>query len=116
MRTLCVILPVVFWLLAATSPTSAAAPNILIITIDNVGYGDLAAYNPDSPIKTPRIDELAGEGARLTSFYTASSTCTVSRACLLTGRVAQRHGLENQLAGVAGNYGVGPDQRGCPTG
>jgi arylsulfatase A-like enzyme/cephalosporin-C deacetylase-like acetyl esterase len=97
--------------LLCSSAASAAAPNILIMTVDNVGYGDLAAYSPDSPIKTPRIDRLAGEGARLTNFYTASSTCTVSRACLLTGRVAQRHGLENQLPGVAGNYGVGLDQR-----
>src|SRR5690606_37691733 len=99
------------WLLLCSLPASAAAPTILIITIDTGGSGDLAAYNPDSLIKTPCIDQLAGEGARLTSFYTASSTCTVSRACLLTGRVAQRHGLENQLPGVAGNYGVGLDQR-----
>lgn len=82
-------------------------PNLLIITADNLGYGDLPSYNPDSLIKTPNLDRLAAQGARLTSFYTASSTCTVSRACLLTGRVPQRHGLTNQLPGVEGNYGVG---------
>ncbi len=85
-------------------------PNILIITADNLGYGDLACYNPDSPIATPRLNELAHESARLTSFYTASPTCTVSRACLLTGRVPQRHRLTNQLGGLAGNYGVGLNQ------
>ncbi len=78
----------------------AASPNILIITADNLGYGDLRCYNADSIIRTPILDRLASQGARLTSFYTASSTCTVSRACLLTGRVAQRHGLVNQLPGV----------------
>lgn len=82
-------------------------PNILIITADNLGYGDLRCYNSASPIKAPNLDQLAAEGARLTSFYTASPTCTVSRACLLTGRIPQRHGLENQLPGLAGNYGVG---------
>ncbi len=96
----------------AGSPQVAQAadrppPNILIITADNLGYGDLKCYNPDSPILSPRLNRLAAEGARLTSFYTASSTCTVSRACLLTGRIPQRHGLVNQLPGLAGNYGVG---------
>ena len=89
----------------------AAPPNILIITADNLGYGDLPSYNPKSPIKTPSLDRLAKQGARLTSFYTASPTCTVSRACLLTGRIAQRHGLVNQLGGVKGNYGVGLNQK-----
>lgn len=82
-------------------------PNILIITADNLGYGDLRCYNPESPIVTPNFDRLASEGALLADFYTASSTCTVSRACLLTGRIPQRHGLVNQLPGVEGNYGVG---------
>ncbi|NNE91553.1 MAG: sulfatase-like hydrolase/transferase [Verrucomicrobiales bacterium] len=82
-------------------------PNILIITCDNLGYGDLQSYNSASPIRTPNLDNLAKRGARLTNFYTASPTCTVSRACLLTGRIPQRHGLVNQLPGVEGNYGVG---------
>ncbi|MBT5707866.1 MAG: sulfatase-like hydrolase/transferase [Verrucomicrobia bacterium] len=82
-------------------------PNILIITADNLGYGDLRCYNPRSRIPTPNFDRLSGEGARLTGFYTASPTCTVSRASLLTGRIPQRHGLVRQLPGVEGNYGVG---------
>ncbi len=84
--------------------------NILIITADNLGYGDLRSYNSHSPMITPSLDRLASQGVRLTSFYTASPTCTVSRASLLTGRVPQRHGLTKQLAGVAGNYGVGLSQ------
>ena len=85
----------------------AKPPNILIITADNLGYGDLPSYNSKTTIRTPHLDRLATQGARLTSFYTASPTCTVSRACLLTGRIAQRHGLTNQLPGLTGNYGVG---------
>lgn len=97
---------------SAQNRDSADRPNILIITADNLGYGDLPSYRPESPIKTPQLDRLAKQGARLTQFYTASSTCTVSRACFLTGRVAGRHGLINQLPGIKGNYGVGlnPDE------
>lgn len=86
---------------------AAAPPNILIITCDNLGYGDLQSYNPKSFIKTPVLDRLASQSARLTSFYTANATCTISRACLLTGRIPERHGLVRQLPGLAGNYGVG---------
>jgi len=86
-------------------------PNILIITADNLGYGDLKSYNPASPIHTPNLNRLAEQGARLTSFYTASPTCTVSRACLMTGRIPQRHGLEKQLSGLKGNYGIGLNQK-----
>lgn len=85
----------------------AGPPNILLITCDNLGYGDLPSYNSASEIRTPHLDAFAKQGARLTSFYTASPTCTVSRACLLTGRIPQRHGLDYQLPGVEGNYGVG---------
>ena len=84
-------------------------PNILIMTADNLGYGDLPIYRPDSPIKAPNLKRLAADGVRLTSFYTASPTCTVSRAGLLTGRIAQRHGLNVQLPGIEGNYGPGLD-------
>jgi arylsulfatase A len=81
--------------------------NILIVTVDNLGYGDLQIYNPDSPAKTPNIDRLASQGARLTGFYTASPTCSASRAALLTGRIPQRNKLDYQLPGIEGNYGVG---------
>ena len=96
-------------LLVASESTSRAVrpPNILIITADNLGYGDLQSYNPTSKIRTPNLDRLATQGARLTGFYTASPTCTVSRASLLTGRIPQRHGLVDQLGGVDGNYGIG---------
>jgi arylsulfatase A-like enzyme len=96
---------------AAPNPVGETGrPNILIITMDNVGYGDLPAFNKNSPILTPNFDRLARQGARLTAFYTASPTCTVSRASLLTGRIPQRHQLVSQLSGIAGNYGIGLSQ------
>lgn len=83
--------------------------NILLMTADNLGYGDLGCYGHPL-MKTPNIDRLAKTGVRCTDFYTASPTCTVSRASLLTGRYPQRHGLTIQLPGIEGNYGVGLNQ------
>lgn len=98
-------------LMTAVACADTKPPSILLITCDNLGYGDLPCYNAASKIKSPNLDRLASQGARLTGFYTASPTCTVSRACLLTGRIAQRHGLDYQLPGVKGNYGVGLDHK-----
>lgn len=91
---------------ARASGRSLERPNIVLITADNLGYGDVGCYG-NNVIKTPNIDRLASQGVRSTDFYTASPTCTVSRASLLTGRYPQRHGLNIQLPGIEGNYGVG---------
>ena len=90
-----------------TAEAEEPPTNILIITVDNLGYGDLRIYNEDSPAKTPNINRLASQGATLTSFYTASPTCSASRAALLTGRIPQRNQLDYQLPGIEGNYGIG---------
>jgi len=81
-------------------------PNILVVTIDNLGYADLGCFgNP--LVVTPNLDALAREGVRCTAFYSASPTCSPSRAALLTGRYPQRNGLNIQLPGIAGNWGQG---------
>jgi arylsulfatase A-like enzyme len=96
-------------LLAAATAAADRPPNILLITADNLGYGDLGCYgNPHN--KTPNIDRLASEGVRLTSFYTAGATCTVSRATLLTGRYPQRIGLNHQLSVDENRGGIGLPQ------
>lgn len=59
-------------------------PNILIIFTDDQGYGDLACYGNEKN-KTPRLDQLAREGTRFTSFY-SQTVCGPSRSALLTGR------------------------------
>ena len=59
---------------------ATAKPNIVLIITDDVGYGDLGSYGaPD--IKTPNIDSLAKQGARLTDFYANGSSCTPTRGC-----------------------------------
>ena len=59
-------------------------PNILIIFTDDQGYADLACFGNEKN-KTPRLDQLAREGTRFTSFY-AQTVCGPSRSALLTGR------------------------------
>ncbi len=71
-------------------------PNIVIMFLDNIGYGDLACYG-NRLMKTPRIDRLASEGARCTDFYIGSPSCMPSRGALLTGRHPLRNGLNEQL-------------------
>lgn len=58
-------------------------PNIIIIFMDDMGYGDLGCFGATGQ-KTPHLDRMAGEGMKLTSFY-AAPACSVSRAQLLTG-------------------------------
>ena len=88
------------------SRAASPLPNIVVITVDNLGFGDVGCYG-NREIKTPHMDALAKEGVRCTAFYTASPTCTVSRATLLTGRYPQRIKLNHQLPGIEGNYGIG---------
>ncbi len=91
------------WFLLGVAP--AETPNLLLITADNLGYGDLGCYgNPD--VLTPRLDQLASEGVRCTDFYTGAPSCTPSRATLMTGRYPLRNGLNHQLRSEE-NIGVG---------
>ena len=62
----------------------AAAPNILLIHADDLGYGDLGAYG-QSRFDTPSLDRLAREGTRFTRYYSGSTVCAPSRAALMTG-------------------------------
>jgi len=75
---------------------TAEKPNIVIMFLDNIGYGDLGCFGNDQT-KTPRIDRLAAEGVRCTDFYIASPSCMPSRGALLTGRHPLRNGLNEQL-------------------
>src|SRR6478672_442461 len=80
--------------IAAPASAQQPQPNIPFILADNVGYGDIGAYGGGelrgSP--TPRIDQLAREGLRLTQ-YLVEPACTPSRAALMTGQYSIRNGL-----------------------
>jgi uncharacterized sulfatase len=79
-------------------------PNIIIVLLDDLGYGDLGCFGSET-IRTPHIDSLAAEGAKLTAMYTPVAVCSPSRAALLTGRHPQRTGVtyalrENDVIGL----------------
>jgi arylsulfatase A-like enzyme len=90
--------------LALSAVTRAAErPNILYIMADDLGYGDVSAFNPHSAWQTPHLDRLAHEGIAFTDAHAASSLCTPSRYATLTGRYAWR-GILKQ--GVAPGFGT----------
>ena len=68
----------------SASAASAKRPNIILIVVDDLGYGELGCYGQQK-IKTPAIDQLAKEGLRFTQFYAGASLCASSRNVLLTG-------------------------------
>lgn len=71
----------------------APQPNIVYILADDLGYGDVSAYNPTGRIATPNIDQLAAQGMRFTDAHSPSSVCTPTRYALLTGRYPWRSRL-----------------------
>jgi len=80
--------------------TMEKLPNIVIINMDDLGYGDVGAYGA-TEIKTPHMDRLAKEGLRFTDGYASSSTCTPSRYALLTGIYPWRNKDAKILPGTA---------------
>ncbi len=104
----------VFFVVAAKPTTATAAPpNIVLIFTDDMGWGDLPGFTPDSPIKTPNIDRLIKEGTRFTDFYVVQAVCTASRAALMTGCYANRVGLEGALNHTSPT-GISPDEELLP--
>src|SRR5262245_5083989 len=68
-------------------------PNIVVIVADDLGYGDLSCYG-STDIRTPRLDQLAKQGVRLTDAYANAAVCSPTRAALITGRYPQRSGFD----------------------
>ncbi|XP_015501235.1 arylsulfatase G isoform X1 [Parus major] len=72
-------------------------PNFIVILADDVGWGDLGANWAETK-ETPHLDQLAAEGTRFVDFHSAASTCSPSRASLLTGRLGVRNGVTHNFA------------------
>jgi arylsulfatase A len=76
--------------MTSTSPP----PNIIYVLADDLGYGDLGAFNPSGKIKTPHLDRMAQQGMKFTDAHTSSSVCTPTRYGILTGRYNWRSPLK----------------------
>lgn len=72
------------------SSHSSVGPNVILVFMDDMGYGDLECYGHPL-IKTPHLNKLANSGIRFTSFYAPAAVCSPSRAGLLTGRYPIRN-------------------------
>ncbi len=89
----------------STKPT-----NVIILLADDLGYGDLACYGHPT-FKTPNLDRMAAEGARLTQFNTPAPFCAPTRASLMTGRYPFRCGM---TANPAPDFGSQYTELGLP--
>ena len=78
-------------------PPKPKTPNIVLIFMDDLGYGDIGA-NGATNYQTPNIDKMATEGIRFTNFLAAQAVCSASRAALLTGCYPNRIGFSGALA------------------
>lgn len=76
-------------------PAASAKPNVVLIFIDDMGYGDIGPFG-STKNRTPNLDRMASEGMKLTSFY-AAPVCSVSRAQVITGCYGQRVSLPGVL-------------------
>ncbi len=90
----------------AANKKPSEQPNIVMVFIDDMGWGDLGCYgNPD--IKTPNIDNLAAGGIRFEQFYVASPICSPSRVAVTTGQFPARHKINSYLNSRARNAARG---------
>ena len=86
---------------------AAEKPNIVLIFVDDLGYGDVSPFG-NKTVKTPHLEKLAAEGMKFTSFY-ATPVCSMSRACLLTGSYNARVSIPGVLFPAA-KIGLNPNE------
>lgn len=75
------------------SDSSPPRPNIIFMMCDDLGWGDLQCYNPESPVQTPHLDKMARQSLKFNRFYAAAPVCSPTRGSCLTGRHPFRYGI-----------------------
>lgn len=84
-------------------------PNIVLVFIDDLGYGDIGPFG-NTVNQTPNLDRMAAEGNTLRQFYVANTACTPSRSALLTGTYAHRIGMDLSVVFPGEKRGLNPDE------
>ncbi|MFM7179859.1 MAG: sulfatase [Verrucomicrobiales bacterium] len=79
--------------LAWAAPAAAGSPNVVVIIVDDLGFGDIGVHGCKD-IPTPNIDAFARTGVRFSSGYVSAPLCSPTRAALMTGRYQARFGHE----------------------
>ena len=82
-------------------------PNVIVIFIDDMGYGDIGPFGSETP--TPNLDHLASEGRRFTNFIVSSPVCSASRAAIMTGCFHRRVDISGALFPNA-KIGLNPEE------
>jgi uncharacterized sulfatase len=88
--------------LLATVAAAKAPPNIVMVLVDDMGWGDFSCFG-NKEASTPNIDRLAKEGLQFRQFYVNSSICSPSRCALTTGQYPQRWKITSFLENRASN-------------
>lgn len=87
----------------------AKEPNVVVFLVDDLGYMDIGANNPDCFYDTPNIDRLSGSGMRFTDGYAANPVCSPTRYSLMTGKYPTRVQATNFFSGKrAGSFNPAP--------
>lgn len=97
-------------LLAATA-IKAQSPNVIFILADDLGYGDISAFNPESKIHTPNIDNLTHSGISFTDAHSSSALSTPSRYSIITGRYPWRTTMKSGVLNGFSPAMITPDRR-----
>ena len=92
----------VFASLLISVAAASAAPNVLVILVDDLGYGDLQSYGSED-MATPQIDQLMKRGMRFNNFYANCPVCSPTRAALLSGRYQELVGVPGVIRTHAEN-------------
>lgn len=98
----------IFSLVQVHGQKQVKKPNVILIFMDDLGYGDLTSYGA-LDYQTPIIDKMASEGVRFTNFYAAQAVCSASRAALLTGSYPNRVGIYGALSPFV-EFGLNPEE------
>ena len=98
----------VYFMLAAFA-NAVEQPNIVLIFIDDMGYGDIGPFG-NQVNKTPHLDQMAKEGNVLRQFYVANTACTPSRSALMTGAYAHRIGMDGSVLFPGEHRGLNPNE------
>ena len=101
-------LSVILFFLLFSPSLKAESPNFIIIFTDDQGYEDIGCFGSPK-IKTPHLDRMAAEGRKFTSFYSANSVCSPSRAALMTGSYPTRVSIPGVLF-PRHEIGLNPDE------
>ena len=84
-------------MLSSSLRAEATRPNVIFLLVDDLGYGDIGGYGV-TDIRTPQLDRLAQDGAKLTDCYANGPVCSATRAAFITGRYQQRAGFERAIS------------------